>query len=203
MMENYDENYWKRTSCPKYDCRKDNCKCGLKKVFLPTALGDDSKGSPIAPKNGAYCNAIVLYEANGHIYIYSSEGVPTLMSSGGDIEKVENELAQETEDRISGDGFLQQEINDLKNSPDVVDIVATYAALQAYDTSTLGDNDIIRVLADETHNGESTYYRWSLDDETWTYIGASSHDYTFESFTFTLMDNTTVTKNIAVQSQGA
>ena len=73
------KEHWYKGECPKYDCRKESCKCGLKKVFLAAALGDDSVGSPIAPKNGAYCNAIVYYEANGNVYLYSTEGIPTLV----------------------------------------------------------------------------------------------------------------------------
>lgn len=177
------EQHWEQEACPKYDCRKENCKCGMKKVFLATALGDDSEDSPIAPKNGAYCNAIVVYEANEHVYIYSTEGIPTLVESNGkEIEKLikelEDGLAQEILDRQAADNALQQEIDDIKSSPDVVDIVATYAALQAYDTSHLGDNDIIRVLADETHDGQSTYYRWNKTTSTWTYIGAVGDYYT-------------------------
>lgn len=68
---------------------------------------------------------------------------------------------------------IEQEIEDLKNNPDVVDIVDTYADLQAYDTSNLGDKDIIRVLNDETHNDESTYYRYNKASNNWTYIGTT------------------------------
>lgn len=82
MESNYDEKYWKAKGCPKYDCRKVPCKCGIERVFLPASLGDDSEGSPIAPKNGDYCNALVIYEANGNIYLYSSDGVPTLIKEG-------------------------------------------------------------------------------------------------------------------------
>lgn len=184
-MENYDKEYWQDKKCPPINCKKKTCECGLEKVFLPSALGDDSASSPIAPKNGGYCNAIVVYEANGHIYIYSKEGIPTLITSGGggdydeiikeiqkDLTKTEGDLAQEVLDRAAGDKTLQDEIDDLKNSPDVVDIVDTYADLQAYDTSHLGDKDIIRVLADETHDGVSSYYRWNKQTETWTYIGS-------------------------------
>lgn len=45
-------------------------------------MGDDSKGSPVAPKNGDYCNALVKYESNGHIYIYTSDGIPVLVENG-------------------------------------------------------------------------------------------------------------------------
>ena len=84
MEIDYNEQHWKQKSCPKYDCRKESCKCGLKKVTIPAALGDDGEGSSVAPKNGAYCNALVVYEANGHIYIYSTEGIPTLLDPEGE-----------------------------------------------------------------------------------------------------------------------
>ena len=177
------EQHWMDKKCPPINCRKKQCECGLEKVFLSAALGDDSKDSPIAPKNGEYCNAIVVYEANGHVYIYSKEGIPTLVEGGvNNIEKIldelEDGLAQEILDRQAADNTLQNEIDDIKNSPDVVDIVATYAALQAYDTSKLGDNDIVRVLQDEQHDGQSTYYRWDKQNSTWTYIGAVGDYYT-------------------------
>lgn len=68
---------------------------------------------------------------------------------------------------------VEEEVEELKNNPDVVDIVGTYQALQNYDTSTLTDKDVIRVLADETHNGDSTYYRYSKSLDSFTYIGES------------------------------
>lgn len=68
---------------------------------------------------------------------------------------------------------VEDEVERLENNPDVADIVATYADLQAYDTSQLTDKDVIRVLQDETHDGDSTYYRWSTETQTWTYIGES------------------------------
>ena len=66
---------------------------------------------------------------------------------------------------------VEDEVEELKNNPDVVDIVDTYADLQAYDTTHLSDNDIIRVLADETHSGNSTYYKFNKQAGTWTFIG--------------------------------
>ena len=68
---------------------------------------------------------------------------------------------------------VEQEVEEMKDNPDVADIVATYADLQAYDTSKLTDKDVIRVLADETHDGNSTYYRYSKSSGTFTYIGSS------------------------------
>lgn len=66
---------------------------------------------------------------------------------------------------------VEDEVEELKNNPDVVDIVDTYADLQAYDTSTLTDKDIIRVLEDSTHSNKSTYYRWNAPTNQFDYIG--------------------------------
>ena len=76
------KEHWSNGPCPKYDCRKNSCKCGLKYVNIPAILGDDSEDSDVAPKVGEYCNAIVEYEANGAVYIYSTEGVPVNIKDG-------------------------------------------------------------------------------------------------------------------------
>lgn len=86
MEIDMDKSHWYSNKCPQYDCRKKSCnkcacECGLKYVNIPITMGDNSDGSPMAPKNGAYCNAIVKYEANGAVYIYSAEGIPTLLTT--------------------------------------------------------------------------------------------------------------------------
>lgn len=94
------------------------------------------------------------------------------------IMDVAERIITEEETRYREDQILQGEIDEIKNNPDVFDIVPTYAALQAYDTSQLTDKDIIRVLVDETHDGASTYYRWSTQTQTFTYIGKAGDYYT-------------------------
>lgn len=268
-----DTRHWEHGPCPKHDCRKDSCKCGLRLISFPAALGDDSKGSPVAPKNGDYCNALVKYESNGHMYVYSTEGVPERLSSNGtlnfeellnrpqyngevmtgetdipevpsavsqltndlnfqtggevnstvasavateatarqqaddalqsaitgvsnalgseattrrnadttlqnNITTVSNNLSSEVVARQNADNNLQSQIDGISASSDVKDIVGTYAELQAYDTSTLGNNDIIKVLQDETHSDETTYYRWSTTTRTFTLIGEEGPYYT-------------------------
>lgn len=69
---------------------------------------------------------------------------------------------------------VEDEVERLENNPDVVDIVATYADLQSYDTSTLTDKDIIRVLEDSTHNNNSTYYRWNAATNQFDFVGEIS-----------------------------
>ena len=104
------------------------------------------------------------------------------------IDSLSGNLSSETEDRIAADNNLQSEIDTIVAASDVKDLVGTYADLQAYDTSTLGDNDIIKVLQDETHQNEMTYYRWILADEQFSLIGEEGPYYT-KAATDALLDD--------------
>ncbi|MBR4106183.1 MAG: hypothetical protein IKK52_02650 [Alphaproteobacteria bacterium] len=80
----------------------------------------------------------------------------------------------------TADTALQTQIDALSAASDVSDIVGTYAELQAYDTSTLQNNNIIKVLQNETHNNETTYYRWVITGGVgaWVLIGEEGPYYT-------------------------
>lgn len=209
----------------------------LRKVVIPTSLGDETT---IPPAIGEYRNVVLYYEATKNVYLYSSDGIPTLVTTDtSDIDEAIAELqaglAEETENRedadseladdiasvasdlsdevtarenadtdlsaritdnstrISGltnsltdeitnrqnaDNNLQTQIDSISASSDVKDIVGTYAALQNYDTSTLGDNDIIKVLQDETQDNATTYYRWDTETQTFSLIGEEGPYYT-------------------------
>lgn len=97
---------------------------------------------------------------------------------------------------------LEEEVERIENNPDVFDIVDTYQDLQNYDTTQLTDKDIIRVLNDSTHDGYSTYYRWNAATNQFDCIGKVDA-FVFEEFTFTLVNGTTVTKELAVYNEGA
>jgi len=129
---------------------------------------------------------------------------------GERITGVSNDLASETAARQGADNNLQSQIDGISASSDVKDVVGTYAELQAYDTSTLGNNDIIKVLQDEMHSDETTYYRWSTTTQTFTLIGEEGPYYT-KSATDQLLatkadKNTTYTKtetdNLLSDKQG-
>lgn len=77
MEQNFNEACWRKKPCPKVNCRKDECRCGLKFISVPANL---TKNFP--PENGMYSNAIVRYEKNGAVYIFSTEGVPVLVKEG-------------------------------------------------------------------------------------------------------------------------
>lgn len=156
----------------------------LRKVVIPASMGTEEQ---VPAAIGKYHNVILKYEANKHVYLYSSDGIPTLLEMDvpqeiidriDTLEEGVNDLNDDVDDLNDAIDDVEQEIEELKNSPDVVDIVATYADLQSYDTSSLGDKDVIRVLTDETHDDESSYYRWSTTTQTWTFIGATGPYYT-------------------------
>ena len=94
------------------------------------------------------------------------------------VVATQQNLATEVTNRENADNALQAQIDGIAASSDVVDIVGTYAELQSYDTQHLKDNDIIKVLQDETQNNATTYYRWSTATESFTLIGQEGPYYT-------------------------
>lgn len=96
-------------------------------------------------------------------------------------------LGEEITARENADTSLQRQIDSIVASSDVVDIVGTYQELLNYDTSHLGDNDIIKVLDDNTHNNATSYFRFKKSTNTWQYIGSEGPYYT-KSETDTLLN---------------
>jgi len=114
------------------------------------------------------------YSAGNGINISGSNAI----SVDTTIVATQQNLSDEVTNRENADIYLQQQIDGISASSDVVDIVGTYAELQAYDTQHLKDNDIIKVLQDETQGGATTYYRWSTSTNTFTLIGQEGPYYT-------------------------
>lgn len=141
----------------------------FRKVVVPASLGDDTAYPPIP---GKYCNAILYYEANEQVYIYSSDGIPTRLTT--DVDDIRRDIQGLKDEDIE----IWNEIETIEASSDVVDVVGTYAELQQYDTSKLHDKDLIKVLQDETHDDAITYYRWSTSTHTFSYVGAEGPYYT-------------------------
>lgn len=263
------------------------------KVIIPASMGDESQ-TPVTI--GKYCNVLMVYEANGHAYLYSSDGIPTKIAfdSGGvllvdkmpeveqasvgflyidkdgnaaitgdnqewviisgagganDFEKLinrpkyagqemtgstdipdwTNEISniksemEEVNDSISSlsaeteslssllsaeaaareavDINLQSQIDAISAASDVKDVVGTHADLENYDTSGLSNNDIIKVLDDETQDDKVTYYRWSASAGTFELIGSEGPYYT-KAQTDTLLnakqDELTAGENITI-----
>ena len=105
---------------------------------------------------------------------YTKTEVDTLLSGKATTTSLNNEISA----RENADTGLQRQIDAIVSSSDVVDIVGTYQDLQNYDTSHLGNNDIIKVLDDSTHNNATSYFRWKKSTATWQYIGSEGPYYT-------------------------
>lgn len=61
-------------------------------------------------------------------------------------------------------GELQGEIDVINAGSDVIDVLGSYQDLMNYQSWTT-DRDVIKILNDETHSGEQTYYRYSGESE--------------------------------------
>ena len=76
------------------------CPVLFHRVVVPAAIGDDETNPP---RNGQYRNVLLQYEANKHIYMFSSDGIPTYISDG-------------SEDKDATD------YNELTNKPQINDV---------------------------------------------------------------------------------
>ena len=88
---------------------------------------------------------------------------------------LENAILQEKTQRQNSDNSLQNQIDAITASTDVIDIVGTYQDLQNYDISKVKQNDVIKVLQDSTHSNAMSYYRWQSQ---WIYVGSEGPYYT-------------------------
>ena len=104
-------------------------------------------------------------------YYTKSTDMQNAINSAVNTEKVARENA---------DVNLQNQIDAITVSSDVIDILGTYQDLQNYDTSHVKANDIIKVLQDSTHNDAMSYYRWVITDHVgaWVYVGSEGPYYT-------------------------
>lgn len=174
-------------------CNKKGC-IFFKKAEIPAVVANDDI---TPPQNGDFCNMLVVYQATGNAYLFASDGIPTLLSANdyrrlnhlpsingvtiiGDLTLsdigVTQLVEEEADARRDADNDLQEQIDTIAASSDVVDIVGTYRELMQYDTSHLTINDVIKVLDDETENDATTYYRWTNDG--WLFIGQEGPYYT-------------------------
>ena len=116
----FDYNNPPKDKCPNVMCgqKKDDC-CGITKVVLAAVLGDDSADSKVAPFNGAYCNKIVEYEANGAIYFYSSDGIYTKLGNKSKSEEAASVeyVDQQTRYAINqAKGYTDSEIDEASSA---------------------------------------------------------------------------------------
>lgn len=112
---------------------------------------------------------------------------------------INNAVGNERTARENADNSLQNQIDAITVSSDVVDVVSTYQDLVDYDTQHIKANDIIKVMQDSTHDNAISYYRWVIVNHvgSWEYVGSEGPYYT-KSETDTLLNakqNTITTTN--------
>lgn len=135
------------------------------KAIIPAAMGDDTV---VIPENGLYRNVLLEYEANGHVYLYSSDGIPTLLNSGltsfndlsdrpkydgiemtsntdipdltGDVSTLQSDLHDETYNRIDADTAIADDL-----AQEVLDRQAADSEL----SGDIGAEEAARIAADD------------------------------------------------------
>ena len=102
---------------------------------------------------------------------------------------INNAVGNERNARENADNSLQNQIDAITVSSDVVDVVSTYQDLVDYDTQHIKANDIIKVMQDSTHDNAISYYRWVIVNHvgSWEYVGSEGPYYT-KSETDTLLN---------------
>ena len=127
-------------------------------------------------------------------YYTKSTDMQNAIDSAVNTEKVARENA---------DVNLQNQIDAITVSSDVVDVVSTYQDLVDYDTSHIKANDIIKVMQDSTHDNAISYYRWVIVNHvgSWVYVGSEGPYYTkSEADTLLNAKQNTITTTNKLQS---
>ena len=78
----------------------------FRKVEVPASIGDDET---YPPYDGQYRNVLLVYKANGHVYMFSSDGIPIFISDGGKAIKNYDELENKpsiNEHELTGNSSL-------------------------------------------------------------------------------------------------
>lgn len=112
-----EKNY--KRQCPgPVDCFGDN-EVFFRKVLIPTTMGDEKK---YPPQNGAYRNALVYYEADGAMYIYSSDGLYTRLDVPSGVTSVNGmtgdvvlDIPEKLSQLQNDTGFITKDVNNLTN----------------------------------------------------------------------------------------
>lgn len=112
-------------------------------------------------------------ELDKKINTNTNEIYDTISSISGHLS---SSIISEYNDRVSVDISLQNQIDTIEATQNVIDLVADYAALTAYDTTNVKVNDKIQVICDETSANQTTIYSWN--NNTWNGIGMFGPYYT-------------------------
>lgn len=118
----------------------------FRKVVIPVSMGDETTTPPAI---GKYHNVLLVYEANNNAYLYSSDGIPTRLTSdvaeelARRINTVAGNLATETLERKEADTALGNRLTTVEGvagtalQPSAINkVVMTDIALNANTSTT-------------------------------------------------------------------
>lgn len=114
----------------------------FRKVVIPSSMGDESN-TPASI--GKYRNVLLVYEINNHAYLYSSDGIPTLLTSDvaktleERVDKLEADLADESVTRKDADDALQLEINNKADISSLATVATSGSYADLTNKPTIGD----------------------------------------------------------------
>ena len=142
------------------------------KVVIPASLGDETTNPPYP---GKYCNVLMVYEANGHAYLYSSDGIPTALGfdSGGIL--VVDEFP-EVEQASPNFLYIKKDDGQAQITTDNIDwtiIAGHYGAVYAVDTFPAPADAEPDSLYVDYATGEA---KLTHDNVNWITISDDHHD---------------------------
>lgn len=120
------------------------------KVIFPASIGDDTT-NPADTLN--YKNVLLVYEANQHVYLYSSDGVPTLIAKGDIVTEQIEKMLEDLGVKIESLESKTQELSDSLATTNLKLEETTQNLSTLTDTVNGIDNDVTKlegVVADET-----------------------------------------------------
>lgn len=115
------------------------------KVVIPLSMGDEES---VPAAIGKYRNVLLVYEANNHAYLYSSDGIPTLLTSDvakeleERVDTLSQDLSKEVLDRKDADDLLQQAINTKANTADLASVATSGSYADLSNKPTIGDGTL-------------------------------------------------------------
>lgn len=108
----------------------------------------------------------------------ASEAANSAATAAVEATKAIENISDEVEYAVEKVDDVAEKVQTIIDSADVKDVVQSHKDLDKYDTSTLGDNDVIKVLKDEEHENATTYYRYNKATKIFDYIGQIGPYYT-------------------------
>lgn len=117
----------------------------FRKVVIPASMGDEED---VPAAIGKYRNVLLNYEKNNHTYLYSSDGIPTLLTSDvaetieERVDALEDTLADEIDVREKADNDLQTEIDTKVSATDLSPVALSGDYDDLTDKPTIGSGTL-------------------------------------------------------------